>query len=137
VRQVRRLRARVSREADERKQRTDWRIAPGDGEVLRYGHGAEELGRLVGAGDAGPRHAPRRLALDLATAEADRAARRAVEAAQHVEHGRLPGAVGPDEARHLPGLRFQRDLVRRPHTAERNAKVAHFKAGTVCGFEIE
>ena len=62
------------------------------------------------------RHAGR--PCDRLGAEPDRAGVGAIEAAQHVEHGGLAGAVRPDQARHLARLRLERDVVRRAHAAE-------------------
>src|SRR5260221_9349376 len=118
----RRSRARVdiARVMHEGKK---FRAAACDREVLAYGHRAEELRRLVGARDAGAGDAPRRAALELAIADTDAAGIRPVEAAQHVEHRGLAGAVRADHAGHFSRLGAQRDIARRPHAAERDAEV--------------
>src|SRR5258706_3464674 len=92
-------------------------LAACDREVLGYGHRAEELRRLVGTRDAGAGDAPRRAALELAIADADAAGIRPVEAAQHVEHRGLAGAVRADQAGYLSRLGAQRDIPLRPHVA--------------------
>ena len=68
-----------------------------DQHVVEHAQRAEQLGRLVGAGDAGARDLPGRRAGQLAAAEPDAAGVGAVEAADHVEHGGLAGAVGADQ----------------------------------------
>ncbi len=93
--------------AGERGKRRRISRARCDGEVLHHAHAAEELRGLVCARDAGARDAPRRAALDLASAEADDACVGAIEAAQHVEDRGLAGAVGADKARHLARPRLE------------------------------
>jgi hypothetical protein len=73
-------------------------------DVLEHRHVAEEPDELEGARDAarGDRvRPPQRQGLAL---EEDASSRRLDHARDHVEDGRLPGAVGPDQRLDLPGL---------------------------------
>ena len=75
-----------------------------DQHIVEHAHRAEQLRGLVGAGDAGARHLPGRRSGKLVVAQADAAGVRPVEAADHVEHGGLAGAVRPDHAGDVAGL---------------------------------
>ena len=86
------------RRANDRADET--RVQPGvasNEHVLERGHRSEQADVLKGAGDpeAGDDVGPR--AGDVAVAQQDPAFRRLVEPGQHVEQGRLAGAVGTDE----------------------------------------
>src|SRR5437870_3543020 len=60
----------------------------------------------------------RRLARDVLAGEHDAAARRLVDAGQHVEEGRLAGAVGPDQADDRPLRDREVDVVYGDEAAE-------------------
>ena len=77
-----------------------------------HAHRAEQLRGLVGAGDAGAGDAPGRRAGELGAAEPDAAGVGAVEAADHVEHGGLAGAVRADHAGDAAGLGGKADVGR-------------------------
>jgi hypothetical protein len=83
-----------------------------DDEVLEHGQAAEQLRGLIGACKPGARDAPRGLALDRFLSEPDSTRIGPVEAAEQVEHGRLAGAVRPDQARHAARRGGERDVGR-------------------------
>ena len=76
-----------------------------DQHIVEHAHLAEQLRGLIGARDAGARDAPGRRAGELRVAEPDAARVGPIEAADHVEHGGLAGAVRPDHAGDASGLR--------------------------------
>ena len=87
----------------------------------------EQLGGLIGARDAGTRDPPGGRAGQVLIAELHRAGIGAVEAADHVEHRGLAGAVRPDQAGDLAGLRVEAHAGRGADAAERDADIAHDK----------
>ena len=112
---------RVGRRAPGREGAADRAEAPppeGDLEVLPHRQVLEELGGLVGAGDAGARDGLGGEARHLPLAEPHRARLRAEVAADQVEDGGLPGAVRADDARDRARLGAERDPVHRDHPAE-------------------
>ena len=89
-------------------------------QVVEDGHPAEQGDVLEGAGDAelGDRgSAPARSRPALEDVMRPRIGM--VEAADHVEHRRLAGAVGPDDREDLALLGLERDTRDRLHAAER------------------
>ena len=97
----------------------------GELHVLAHGERGEGLGDLERATDA---FAPDRLGLQadqLAAGEPHRAGVGSELAADHVEAGRLAGAVGPDQRQHLAGGEVEADVVDGANAAERLGQSAH------------
>ena len=69
----------------------------------------------------------RRLAGNVFAPEADRSARRRLEAGDKSEQGRLAGAVRPDQTSDATGLRFKRSGVDREKTAKTLAGVLNLQ----------
>ena len=86
--------------------------------VVEHGHASKELHVLEGPRDAAPDDATWTDVEEALAVEADIALIRRVEARDHVERGRLPGAVGADQADDLAGLRDERDAVERDDPTE-------------------
>jgi hypothetical protein len=93
--------------------------AGGHEQVLVHRHAAEGMRDLIGAADAAPAALMRGEPRDVLAPEANGPRVRADVAADQVEDGGLPGAVGADDAQHLAGAHRQRDAVRGPDGAER------------------
>src|SRR5581483_5031844 len=98
------------------------RVHP-DEDVLDRGHVLEETDVLERAPHAPRGDRVRRLAGDVLAEERDRAARRLVDAGQHVEERRLAGAVRADQRDHLAARHRETDVVDRDETAELLADV--------------
>ena len=108
-----------------RPERAEASPADRDLEVLADRQVPEELGGLVGAGDAGPRDGLGRLPGHLPVPEPYRARLRSQVAADEVENGGLPGPIRPDDARHRAGLGPERNLVHRDYPAKGNREPLH------------
>ena len=94
-------------------------LAPGrDERVLHHRHPAEESGVLEAPDDAPPEDRVGLEAVDPLPAEPDRPAVRREDAGDHVEEGRLPAPVRPDEADELPFGDPRTDAIDRPQAAE-------------------
>ena len=85
--------------------------------VLDHGHGIERRGDLEGAADAEPIDLARAHAGDLDVAEFDAADIGLRLAVEHVEAGRLAGAVGADEREHLAFVETERHAAHGMHAA--------------------
>ena len=90
-----------------------------DLDVLAHRQRAERVAVLERAREPVPAAAVRRPARDVAALELDRAARRPVEAAEHVDERRLAGAVRADQADDLAAPQLERDAAERLHALER------------------
>ena len=118
-------------ETDERERRAHAVVAAaqlvgGDPYVVVCAQRGDHLLLLEGPAQAPPRAGVRREAEQRLAVRVDAALGRLHEAAEHVEEGRLAGAVGTDEAAH-PGRQLERDAVERPDAAERDGQGAHVK----------
>src|SRR5207253_7791972 len=82
-----------------------------DEDVLERRHLLKESDVLERAADAALRDRMGRQTGDVLTVELDEAARRLVDAGQHVEEGRLAGAVWPDQADGRPARDREVDVV--------------------------
>ena len=96
-------------------------------DVLERGQMREHGGDLEAAYQAEPRHLRRALAGDVLTHEPDGSARRLHELGQHVEAGRLAGAVGSDQRVDRPGLHLQIDRIDRHEAAEFSRQIPSFE----------
>ncbi len=90
----------------------------GDAHVLERGGIGQDIGDLVGAGDAAPGDAVGREARDVLAREDDAAARGAQHAGHTVEERALAGPVGSDDGPDLTGLHGEAHVVERGETAE-------------------
>ncbi len=106
-------------------------FAKSDQDVVDHRHLAEELRRLIGAGNAGLRDGMRGRARDFLRADRDGAGGRLVEAADEIERGRLAGAVRPDHARDFPGFGFEGEVGHGANTAEGDREVMHLESLSV------
>jgi len=93
-------------------------------EVVEHGHAPEQGDVLEGARDAELGEPARGQVGDVASLERDAAAVRMVEAADHVEDGRLAGAVGADDRQDLALLGLERHPRHGLHAAERLGRLA-------------
>src|SRR5262249_19762413 len=84
---------------------------------------AEHLGVLEGARDAAPRDLMRRQCQEVVVAERYPAARGAVEAGDHVEDGRLAGAVGTDQREDLSLPHLEPEPAQRREAAEADREI--------------
>jgi hypothetical protein len=87
--------------------------------VLRHGHRPERRGDLEGTADAAPPDIARVQAHDTAVLETDVAAIGRELAVDHIEAGRLPGAVGADQRQEFAFTDVEAHVVDRVHAAER------------------
>src|SRR5439155_24941476 len=88
-------------------------------QVVEHGHALEQGDVLEGAREAERRDAARREGRDVLALDDDPARVGVVEAADHVEHGRLAGAVGPDHREDLALLDIEAHLRHGLDAAER------------------
>ena len=89
-----------------------------DADVLEHAEIAERAGDLEGAGDAELGDAVGRHAGDALVLEPDLAGGRRQVAGDQVEHRRLAGAVGADDAGDRAGRDRERDVADRRQPAE-------------------
>src|SRR5262249_49389082 len=86
--------------------------------VLEHRERAEKLDVLERAGDTARHDGARTRPQQACTVEPNVAAVRRVQPGDDVERGRLPGAVGADQADDLPGADLEGDAVKRDDAAE-------------------
>ncbi len=106
--------------------------------ILRHRHGDERLRHLEGAADTQPPDAARGEPGDVLPGEHDAAAVGGELPANHVEDGRLAGAVRADDGDELARLDGERHAARSHHAAERlveplDAEQAHGAAPVAAG----
>jgi hypothetical protein len=94
-----------------------------DQDVVEGRQLAEHLGVLERARDTPPRDLMRRQRAQVVAAESDPALRRTVEARDHVEHGRLAGAVGADQREDLPIADLEAEPAQRREAAEADREI--------------
>ena len=94
-------------------------------QVLADGEVVEQLQRLEGAGETGPRAAVRRPAGDVRAVPGHRAGREPVVAGHTVDQRGLAGAVRPEQPDHLTGTDGEVDVVERGETAEPLGQPGH------------
>ena len=92
--------------------------AGADRAVLEHGEVGKRLHDLVGAGEAGSRHAVRRMAGDVGAVKNHPPGIRREDAVDQVEHGRFSGAVRPDEAEDLTLADGEAQIAHRLEPAE-------------------
>ena len=90
----------------------------GDAHVLERGGIGEDVGDLVGAGDALLRDAIGRQPGDVLAVEDDATGGRTQHAGQAIEEGALARPVGADDGADLAALDFEVDVVERGQTTE-------------------
>ena len=113
-----------------------------DPHVVEHRHPREQGEVLERAADADLDDPVRGLVEDAASLEQNIAAPGRVEPAEAIEQRGLAGAVGPDQAEHLPRRKLERHAVERDDAAEADADVLDFQqrlgkpsAGTDPGLE--
>src|SRR5204863_9631552 len=94
-----------------------------DEQVLQHGRVLEQLDVLELAGDAEAGDLVRRTAQQGLAVELDRPCRRRVEAADKIEHGRLAGAVRPDQGEDLAAPYLEADVVDGADPTEAHAEM--------------
>ena len=97
----------------------------GDPHVVAHGQRAERLEPLEGAAHPALGPPVHRRVGDVAAVEPDLAAGRLLQAADHVEAGRLAGAVRPDQPGDPAGLGHERRVVDGGDPAELDDDVVH------------
>ena len=96
-----------------------------DRDVVDDAEPAERAHDLVRAGDPGARDTMRRPTDDRASGEAHLARVGPQDAADHVEQGRLAGAVRTDQREDLTVAHLERHVAERLHAAERDGHVLY------------
>jgi hypothetical protein len=96
-------------------------------QVVEDGHATEQRDVLEGSGDAELGDLARRQLGHVAALEDDAAGIGMIEAADHVEHRGLAGAVGPDDREDLALLSFERDTGDSLDAAKRLGRFADFQ----------
>src|ERR1700745_1512459 len=126
------------------ERRLPQRLAPlgrrRDQQVLQYGQRGELTGELKGADDPAPGHLVGGQSGDVLPPIGNRPSARLERTGDDVGHGRLPGAVGPDQAGNPAGRNAKGRAVHPVHPAELamqvlngehgNGEVAHFPVPT-------
>ena len=92
-------------------------------QVVQYGGMVEQLDILEGPGDAQPGKLVRAQAGDVAPVKADAPLAGLVDPRDQVEDGRLAGAVGADDGKHLARLDREGYAVDRPDPAELDGQI--------------
>ncbi len=107
---------------------------PADQQILQYGLMLEELRVLKSPGNTAVGDVARAYAADIGAEERHPAVTfDVVQAADQVQHRRLAGTVGPDDAEDFAALDIERDVTHGVHAAEAETepfgaedRVAHF-----------
>jgi len=94
-----------------------------DQDVVERGERPEDLGVLERARHATAGDLVRRQSQQVDAVEGGAAGGRAIEAGQHVEDGRLPGAVGADQREDLAPRRVEAHAAERGEPAEGDGEI--------------
>ena len=107
-------------------------VVQSDLDVVDDGHLVEEADILEGTGDAVLVDLRRLVSGDVLAVELNDSRRRLVDACQHVEDGRLAGAVRPDEAVELALLYMQLKIIDGQKTTEADTQICNIKQCHSC-----